>query len=104
MLQINRVSNAWDGYSYVQDTKQLYSLHKLAFKLVMPIPNRNYPFIMGIKVRRNNRMEKSLLQKDKENTRSKTEMVPVQIITQDFSKQYCAKRNGHCIRCSVQFL
>ena len=42
--------------------------------------------------------------KKTENTRSKTEMVPDQIITQDFSNQYCVKGNGHCTRCFVQFL
>ena len=40
----------------------------------------------------------------KENIRSKTEIVPDQIITQDSSNQYCVKRNGHCTRCFVQFL
>ncbi len=52
-----------------------------------------------------NRLE-NLLQENRETTRSKTEMVPDQIITQDFSNQYCAKRkfNGHWGRCFVQFL
>ena len=72
----------------------------------MTTPNMNYTFIMGIKVKRKTgkKKKKNLLQKDKEITRSKIEMVPVQIITQEFSNQYCAKRNGHCTRCSVQFL
>ena len=47
---------------------------------------------------------KACFKKEKENIRSKTEIVPDQIITQDFSNQYCVKRNGHCTRCFVQFL
>ena len=56
---------------------------------------------MGNKVRRNNWLE-SLLQKDKENTRSKTEMVPDQIITQDFSNQYCVCDFCNLERDSIQ--
>ena len=54
---------------------------------------------------RKKRLE-SLLQENRETTRSKTEMVPDQIITQDFSNQYCVNRNfnEHCRRCIVQFL
>ena len=47
---------------------------------------------------------KACFKKEKENIRSKTEIVPDQIITYDFSNQYCVKRNGYCTRCFVQFL
>ena len=38
---MNYVSNTWDGYACVH-MKQLYSLHKGAVKLLMPIPNLDY--------------------------------------------------------------
>ena len=41
MSHVNYVSNAWDGCAGVH-MKQLYSLHKRAVKLLMPIPNIDY--------------------------------------------------------------
>ena len=41
MSHMNYVSNAWDGCACVH-MKQLYSLHKRAVKILMPIPNLEY--------------------------------------------------------------
>ena len=41
MSHMNYVSNAWDGCACVH-MKQLYSLHKRAVKILMPIPNLDY--------------------------------------------------------------